>query len=417
MRFKLAFAGFGRRGIEALIAILVLAVASAVVAFSAMVVEGARATLHQVEIEQHPDVIQVKGRFNRALFETPRSGYLQPLTLPVYEPLIDPNELTNMAGGATVLKHQSLLRNVVSGDSFLNVYIFGIEPDKESLVSAFALQRGRFLQNDDRDAAALDEASARALDVDVGGSFLVRKADGADLRLTVVGVLQGIELFDSPPTTVEAPALKSGSPFVSSGVFVTLRTSESILARQTLTDALVIADSPDRVPDLVTRLKEVFRLEPAVFVEETYTRYLRQVSDFQLTLVLFAAIGSLTAINAGAFVAKLMHDAYEDRRRQYALLLSLGFSPVGVAGLILGFGLAVALVGGGLGSIVALAFKPPHFLMPSLMADLGTVVPRFDFLVAALVAGVAIVAALVGMARIVWILGRGPIAAALMEGG
>src|SRR5262249_62140694 len=84
-------------------------------------VEGARHAMTRAEREDRPDIVQVKSRFNRAVFETPRSSNLQPLTLPVYEPLIDPEKL-NTAGG-TVLPRQSLLRNVVSGESFLNLYI------------------------------------------------------------------------------------------------------------------------------------------------------------------------------------------------------------------------------------------------------------------------------------------------------
>jgi hypothetical protein len=115
---KLVFGGFGRRGLEAVVALAVLAVAAAIVAGALMVIEGAKAGMARAEREDRPDIIQVKSRFNRAVFETPRSGKLPPLTLPVYEPLIEPGKL-GAAGGA-VLARQSLLRNVVSSDSFLN---------------------------------------------------------------------------------------------------------------------------------------------------------------------------------------------------------------------------------------------------------------------------------------------------------
>jgi len=49
----------------------------------------------------------VKSRFNRAVFETPLSGNLPPLTLPVYEPLIDPDKVA--AAEATILARQSFL--------------------------------------------------------------------------------------------------------------------------------------------------------------------------------------------------------------------------------------------------------------------------------------------------------------------
>ena len=243
---KLVLGGFGRRGLEAVVAHAVLAVAAAIVAGAMMVIEGAKSAIARAEREDRPDIVQLRSRFNRAVFETPRSGNLPPLTLPVYEPLIDPDKL-NAARG-TVLARQSLLRNIVAGKSFLNLYIFGIEPDKESRVSIFSIGRGRFLRSDDGAVAVLDRASAQALGVDLGSTFPIRKADGQDLTFTVVGILDRLELRYPPPRTIDAPALLPDSTYVSSGVFVTLHTSEEIFGRSTLTDALVIAPTAQDVP-------------------------------------------------------------------------------------------------------------------------------------------------------------------------
>jgi hypothetical protein len=414
---NLVFGGFGRRGLEAAVAGIVLAVAAAVVAGSLMVVEGARDALSRAERNDRPDIVQVKSRFNRAVFETPRSGNLPPATLPVYEPLIDPETLVAAAGGATVLARQSFLRNVVSGDSFLNVYIFGIEPNVERQVSTFSLVRGRFLRSDDGAVAVVDQASARALGVDLGGTFAVRKADGEDLSLRVVGILDQLELRDPPPRTVETPALAPDSSFVSSGVFITLRTSEEIFSRPTLTDAVVVARAPAEVPSRVCRIPESYRLEPGVFVAERYSQFRRKVHDFTLTLTLFTAIAATTAVVAGSFAANLLHDVYADRRRQYATLIALGFSPAQSAIPGLGLGLAIALSATIGGSLVAILFGPTHFAMPSLMADLGTIAPRFDVLIAGVVAGVAVAAIAFGMAPTAWRLYRHSTAATLSETG
>ena len=68
MWVKLTFGGFGRRFVEALAAAVILAATSATVTASLMVVEGARNTLIRATRQDRPDVIQVKSRFNRALF-------------------------------------------------------------------------------------------------------------------------------------------------------------------------------------------------------------------------------------------------------------------------------------------------------------------------------------------------------------
>src|SRR5262249_40231462 len=110
---KIIFGGLGRRGFEAAVAGIVLAAASALVAGSLMVVQGARYALAQAERNDRPEIVQIRSRFNRALFETPRSGNLPPLTLPVYEPLIEPEQLSSAAGDSTIVARQSLFRNVV----------------------------------------------------------------------------------------------------------------------------------------------------------------------------------------------------------------------------------------------------------------------------------------------------------------
>jgi ABC-type lipoprotein release transport system permease subunit len=412
---KLIFGGFGKRGLEAAVAALLLGVAGAIVAASLMVVEGARSALAQSEHADRADVIQVKSRFNRALFETPRSGNLPPLTLPVYEPLIDPEILESSLEGATVVPRQSLLRNTVAGESFLNVYIFGIDPDKERLISTFSLLAGRWLRNDDLDAVILDGASARALGVKLGGTFPVRKADGRDLQLVVVGLIDRLELWAPPPRTVDAPVGVTGSSFVSSGAFVTLRTSEEIFDRTTLTDALVVVPTPADVPPLANAIREGFRLEPGVFVTERYTQYKRKVRDFASTLELFATISAVTAIVAVSFGANLLQDALAERRRQYATLFSIGFSPAQAMMAGLSLALAVACSGIAIGSAAAIAFAPKRFSMPSLMADLGTIKPEFDAVVAGVLAAMAAAAIVLGIIRTVWRLWRHSLASNLVE--
>src|SRR5262249_21697958 len=300
---------------------------------------------------------------------------------------------------------------------FLNVYIFGIDPVSERQVSDFSLARGRFLRPDDGALAILDEASAKALDVDLGKKFPVRKADGEDLELTVVGIITKLQLRDSPPRTVEAPALIEGSNAVSSGVFVTLPTSEAIFGRSTLTDALVVARTSTDVPSLADGLREAFRLEPGVFITERYSQFSRKVHDFVLTLSLFTLIGTATAVFAGLFAANLLHDIYADRRRHYATLIALGVSPARMALAGLSLGSAVAFAGTITAVLMAVFFRPTEFALPSLMANLGAIEPRFDLSVAAARAAIALAAVALGITPTWRRLLRHPIATALSENG
>ncbi|MGY8676458.1 ABC transporter permease [Bradyrhizobium sp. UFLA05-153] len=413
---KLTFGGMGRRFVEAIAAIMILAAASATVAASLMVVEGARNALDRAIRQDRPDIIHVKSRFNRALFETPRSGNLPPLTIPVYEPLIDPADLEHAASNDRVIRRQSLFRNVVSGDSFLNVYIFGIDPDLERKVSSFELARGRFLRKDDRAAAVLDQASAHALGVDIGGTFPIRKADGEDLQLTVIGILDKLDLRGAPPRSAETPSLNPEATDVSSGAFVNIPTSEDIFGRATLTDALVVARSVSDVPSLVAKIQKAFRLEPGIFVTERYSQYERKVRDFALTLAVFTAVSVATVLLAGTFAANLLHDIYVDRSKQYATLIALGFSPaVGIASAVV-FGLVLGAAGSAIGGLVAVLFVPRSFAIPSLMADLGTTQPTLDLMVVGSIIAIGIAAVIAGFAPTGFRVLRHALATSLSEG-
>jgi ABC-type lipoprotein release transport system permease subunit len=414
---RLVLAGFGRRAIELILAALVITTLSAVIASSTAVIEGARASLHRFERRERPDVIHVIGRFNRALFELPRRGNLPPATLPVYEPRIEPEELNAAATNGIVVKRQSLLRNVVTEDGVSNVYVFGIDPALEQQVSTFHVNAGRFLAANDQNVAVLDEASARSLAVRVGDSFPVRTAADTDLRLTVIGILGSWQFHAPPLATVPAPALQPSAPVVTSGVFVPLRTSEEIFARSSLTDALVIAKSLNDVPALTDHIRQQFRLNTGVFIEESYTRYLREVRDFQLTLTLFRTVSLLAAVLATAVVAALLHDVYKDRLYQYGVLAAVGFRPFHLLALIFATALLIAIAGIASGVLLAAAFSPRHFEMPSLLADMGAVAPRFNGVVIAMVILAALAAVFTGTLTTIWILVRGPVARMLRRDG
>jgi ABC-type lipoprotein release transport system permease subunit len=154
-----------------------------------------------------------------------------------------------------------------------------------------------------------------------------------------------------------------------------------------------------------------------VFVTERYSQFSRKVHDFVLTLRLFTLIGTATALLAGLFAANLLHDVYADRRRHYAILIALGMSPARVALAGLSLGSAVAFAGTVTAILVAVFFRPTEFALPSLMANLGAVEPRFNLSVAAVMAAIALAAIALGMTPSWWRLLRHPIATALSENG
>jgi MacB-like protein len=412
---KLLFGGFGRRGLEAITAAVILALTNALVASGLMIITGSYDAMSRAERDDRPDIIRVKARFNRAVFETPRRGNLPPLLLPVYDPLLDPGKLVSASQGAIVLMRQSLLRNVVSPDGFLNIYVFGVEPELERQVGVFSVAQGRFLRSTDQAAAVLDQASANALAIKVGDPITIRKADGLDLPITVVGILDQWALRDAPQRTVEAPALRPEADVASGGILINLSMSQQIFGRPALTDALLIVPHPVSIPAVVDKLQEAFRLEPGVFISERFSRFARKVHDFELSLAFFLIVCGAAAGLAGAFAAYLLHDVCADRRQQHAILIALGFSPFRSTLILVTLGFCVALTGAIAGTLVAALAGPAHFSMPSLMADLGAVEPRLTPLIGGVIAGLSMLAVGCGLTPTMWRLSRAVVAGEITE--
>jgi ABC-type antimicrobial peptide transport system permease subunit len=253
------------------------------------------------------------------------------------------------------------------------------------------------------------------LGVELGNRIGIREADGTDFFVTIVGILDDVQLRDPPPRTIDAAGLRPADDFVSGGIFLSLRASEAIFGRATLTDALVVAPSVARVDALVATLRETFRLEPGIFVIERAGVFGRKVRDFTLSLGFFSVLSTAAAGLAGALAVFLLRDVYADRRQQHAILAALGFSPGRNTLMLMGIGLAVALIGAVAGALLAVACTPKQFGMPSLMADLGTVEPRFDLLIGMIVTALSLGAGCLGVTPVARRLLRTPLAAELAE--
>jgi hypothetical protein len=93
--------------------------------------------------------------------------------------------------------------------------------------------------------------------------------------------------------------------------------------------------------------------------------------------------------------------------------MGLGCSPTLSLLPAVAFGLSLALSGSLIGWLLAVVFDPRDFAMPSLMSDLGSVVPQFDAFVVCVSLGVAITAIALGLAPTIWQLLRRPVATTL----
>jgi hypothetical protein len=63
---KLLFGGFGRRGLEAITAAVILALTNALVASGLMIITGSYDAMSRAERDDRPDIIRVKAVANRS---------------------------------------------------------------------------------------------------------------------------------------------------------------------------------------------------------------------------------------------------------------------------------------------------------------------------------------------------------------
>jgi len=177
----------------------------------------------------------------------------------------------------------------------------------------------------------------------------------------------------------------------------------------------MIAPKRTDVVRLVDGLRQTFRLEPGIFVTERSSRFDRKVQDFTLSLSFFSVIVVAAAALAGGLVALLLSDVYADRQQQHAILAALGFSPVRNLLMLMSLGLCLAALGATAGVLMAVLVAPAQFSVPSLMAELGSVEPRFNLAVGGFAAILSMLTCGIGLAPVAWRLPRQRMAAELTE--
>jgi len=205
--------------------------------------------------------------------------------------------------------------------------VFGVDPD------GFVVRRVVFLGGRPPRApreAALGDAAARELDLGVGDRLALRSG-----ALTVTGIYH------------------AGVPFEDQGAGVPLATVQRILRRPGDTTTIAVSlKRGARAADVGRRLEQAFRGTIAISQPGQVTRVDTNSLLIRKAAVVFVA---LALVIGGIAVANTMLMAVFERRRDFALLLAVGWPRRMVAGLVLREGVLLslggALVGLGLGVV------------------------------------------------------------------
>ncbi|MEW5959130.1 MAG: ABC transporter permease [Chloroflexota bacterium] len=214
---------------------------------------------------------------------------------------------------------------VIRQDRSDNVYLFrGVPPETYTQVNAFTLLAGRPLTGGDRQTVMIGRQVAARLGLAPGDTFTYR---GRDFR--VVGIFETGAISDSE-------------------IWLSLEDAQRLFHSRGYVSTFAIKGPPELAGRVEERLDLQVVAEPAVWASFTGA-----------TASLNVLLQMITAIMAGAAVLGVMNQmvtVVRQRRREIAILRSLGFKRGHVLIYVLGQSLVIALIGFMVALVVALLF-------------------------------------------------------------
>ncbi len=290
------------------------------------------------------------------------------------------------------------------GDSLVTLFGYGVQPEAQAIYQVTA---GADLNPGDSAGILVSEPAARLLGNDIGIGDTVALAGRLDpqiaaasvgRRLVVRGVVRW--LYDY-----------RGQPSVGTLLPVMQR-----LGRQSVGDpaSLVLAKAADdrAVPELAARLRERFpRLEVNSVADLVAAARERLVYFTQLSFIL----GTMSLIVTVLLIATLLTITVNERLGEIATLRAIGVSRGSIVRQVLAEGVALTVIGAGLGILLGLATA--RYLdailtgFPGLPATFSFFVPRAGTLSLAAIVLLA-TGSLAGLYP-AWLASRAPIAATL----
>ena len=211
----------------------------------------------------------------------------------------------------------------------------GVDPVKQDRVTPL---RVNLVEGDFRtflsspDGAIVGAGIARDTGVKVGDSVTCASSRGGSVTLKIVGIFE---------TSVNA--------IDKARVYVPLRLGQSILGRGDAIDRIdVRLDDPDRAEEVASRAERAFGYEAESW-QETNANFLGLFAQ-QNTIIGFVILALLAVGGFGILSIQIM--IVLQKRRDFAILRSVGFRRVDILAIVLVQGAIVACVGAAVGAVL-----------------------------------------------------------------
>jgi ABC-type lipoprotein release transport system permease subunit len=217
-----------------------------------------------------------------------------------------------------------------------------IAKTKEEKDNPWLLLRG---QTDEALPAIIDANTAQwILNVNLGDTIAMKNADGALVKLRIVGLLQE-SMFQSEVLVSEANFLKL-YPRQEGFSFFLIDAGEK---------------DPHKLPALQKQLNGQLG-ELGIEVNTTASRLEGYLAVENMYLATFQALGGLGLVLGAAGLAIVLLRGVWERRAELALLQALGFRPAQLAWLVLAENVFLLLLGLAAGTVSALLAVAPHLI-------------------------------------------------------
>lgn len=242
--------------------------------------------------------------------------------------------------------------------------VLGIQPSLEERITHIdeAVIQGRYLDDDERNGVLISSGAAERLGVGVGGELSLSKGVST-LKVFLVGILDDrsfslIRDIDAQPLVPRKQIRIEGDPPTigmepcdpSEVIVINWRTSLEFFQTVFLSRVDIGLRDPDSMLSLARRIA----LERDLLVWSAYDGMVRRVGLAEYLEAKGMPIMIPWIIVVSNVVITMLNSLFE-RRKEIAILSSLGLNPSHIGGIFMAEAAAIGIVGGGIGYLLGLS--------------------------------------------------------------
>ncbi|MEM3506612.1 MAG: FtsX-like permease family protein [Candidatus Bathyarchaeia archaeon] len=250
-------------------------------------------------------------------------------------------------GVKDVVPYFSSRMSIRYGGETVQIVLYGLDHDKLTLLfKGLSIANGTLLDNYDPAGAVIGSAIANPPEasfspVHVNEILVLYTMTGKAYNFLVKGVL--------------SPYGYAGFTNIDETVFTTLTAARLLLQTQYYSGLYVIAESPEKVNQVVSSLREYFGDNARIFTSSSLLENLMSITN-QLTIFL-GGIATVSLVVAATGIINTMLVSVIERTREIGILKALGYEPKHIMMLFLTEATLTGVIGSIFGTIAGMALS------------------------------------------------------------